>query len=478
MSYCPRTSLQLLAAFFALGLAAIAMPSTIASAAPTGPVYPVPGGPGSGHGGSSCLSTATYAAGPGGAVWTLGGGLPGVTPAECPTSGSEPPDFDTSRFAALYWGADNRTAKRPQLAMDGDLSGGNETLSFRAGDSNLADGVLVWQGSTSMAWCVDPGCNSGFNSDTVDTRMRLTFTTADPAHLPVALVSPDTVGIADPVELGGVASVYPSLPRVRATIEFLAKWPAAPATAWQPAQSFYNSYHHPATANLLKSSFDGAFWYVNRAPLADFSFDAPALNVPVTFTATTSDPDGAVAGLAWDLNGDGQYSEGTNTTVQWSYGAGSHSPSLEVTDDEGATTVVSHSFTLTAPAPAGPGGGSTPSTPADTVAPRGSVKVPKQRLATAVKKGLRGTVASNEAGSARFTLTLDRKLAKRMRIKSVVGTARSSVQASVVRRFTVKLSKTAARKLRHRKSAKFQLTTKLSDAAGNASTIKTAVTLR
>ncbi len=83
----------------------------------------------------------------------------------------------------------------------------------------------------------------------------------------------------------------------------------------------------------------GTVTVLNRAPSASFtaSTSSPTTGQTITFNSTSTDPDGTVASYAWDTNDDGQYDDGTGSSVQAAFsGAGSHTVRLRITDDDGA----------------------------------------------------------------------------------------------------------------------------------------------
>ncbi len=85
----------------------------------------------------------------------------------------------------------------------------------------------------------------------------------------------------------------------------------------------------------------------NQAPVA--SFTATPTNLAVAYDGTAStDPDGAVAGYAWDF---GDRSTGTGTTPGHTYAAaGTYPVVLTVTDNSGATATATRQVTVTAAA--------------------------------------------------------------------------------------------------------------------------------
>ena len=89
----------------------------------------------------------------------------------------------------------------------------------------------------------------------------------------------------------------------------------------------------------------------NRAPSAGFDFTPgdPKVLEPITFTSTSSDSDGAIASLEWDLNNDGNFDDATGAQAQWSFPlAGTYTVRLLATDNEGASAAVTRSVTVAA----------------------------------------------------------------------------------------------------------------------------------
>ncbi len=92
----------------------------------------------------------------------------------------------------------------------------------------------------------------------------------------------------------------------------------------------------------------------NRLPVASFT-PSPAsapTGSPVTFSSTSTDPDGAIASQAWDLNNDGVYDDGTGTSASRSFAkAGTYTVGLKVTDDNGGSATTTGTVTITNQAP-------------------------------------------------------------------------------------------------------------------------------
>jgi hypothetical protein len=88
----------------------------------------------------------------------------------------------------------------------------------------------------------------------------------------------------------------------------------------------------------------------DRAPVVSLSASpaTPAVGAPVTFTAAASDPDGTVAAIDWDIDGDGQFDDGTGAVVTRSFGtSGSRIVSVRATDNAGVATIAFRTIEVT-----------------------------------------------------------------------------------------------------------------------------------
>lgn len=106
----------------------------------------------------------------------------------------------------------------------------------------------------------------------------------------------------------------------------------------------------------------------NWAPTAAFSESpsSPVAGESVTFTSTSTDFDGSIVGHRWALDADGAFDDGTGTSVTRAFSEpGTYSIKLEVTDDDGATAIVTRTISVSPPPPPPP----PPVTPVAPVAP-------------------------------------------------------------------------------------------------------------
>jgi PKD repeat protein len=88
----------------------------------------------------------------------------------------------------------------------------------------------------------------------------------------------------------------------------------------------------------------------DKPPVVNLSASpaAPAVGAPVTFTATASDPDGTVAAIDWDVDGDGKFDDGTGPVVTRTFAApGSRVVSVRATDNAGVATIAFRTIEVT-----------------------------------------------------------------------------------------------------------------------------------
>ena len=165
----------------------------------------------------------------------------------------------------------------------------------------------------------------------------------------------------------------------------------------------------------------------------------------VTLDASaSSDPDGSVASLDFDLDGDGanDVSGTTARTQTFAYpAAGTFHPVATVHDDEGRTDTASSTVEVVEPAP-----------PAPAVGPPAAVR--RAPLITLRRTGTRGrirlTVRCDAACSGTARLTITRKLARRLGLGATrrVGRLRIRLARAGTRTFTVRLSRATRRSMR------------------------------
>lgn len=87
----------------------------------------------------------------------------------------------------------------------------------------------------------------------------------------------------------------------------------------------------------------------NRPPVAAFNFapTTPLLGETIVLISTSSDPDGPIASLQWDLDGDGAFDDasGSSTTVTFAT-LGGHPIGLRAVDRDGAASTASSTIAV------------------------------------------------------------------------------------------------------------------------------------
>jgi PKD repeat protein len=278
--------------------------------------------------------------------------------------------------------------------------------------ANQADNPLA---PLTYTWTIDGGVPDSTSGQTLQTRFatagthQVTLTVSDPLAPPEATTTRD-VAVADPRPLDQPPSasfdVTPPTAAVGDTVTFTSTSTDPDGDpmifAWELNQdglfddgigeSAQTTFPSPGTypVRLRVTDSRGASSTVMEkvkvvadiAPQAGFGFtpSAPRAGQTVTFTSTSTDPDGSVAALDWDLDGNRQFNDGAGTTAQRTFPtAGNYTVSLRVTDDKGVSSTafqtisVLGSATQEQDAPAG----STPGTSApDALPPAAPVPSP------------------------------------------------------------------------------------------------------
>jgi PKD repeat protein len=183
----------------------------------------------------------------------------------------------------------------------------------------------------------------------------------------------------------------------------------------------------------------------DKAPVVSLSASpaTPAVGANVTFTATASDPDGTIAAIDWDLDGDGQFDDGTGAIVTRSFStSGSRIVSVRATDNVGVATIAFRTIEVTGsaqgqPGPVGAGG-----------APTSSASSAKQlaMITPFPIVRIRGLIVR---GSARLTL-LSVKAPKGARVKVICHGGGCPKKKSVVLRVASGKSPVRVRSLERR----------------------------
>lgn len=103
------------------------------------------------------------------------------------------------------------------------------------------------------------------------------------------------------------------------------------------------AYRDKATGEEATQEFTVDVVFVNEAVSAAFTASPETGGIPlkVSFDASESvDPDGEIVEYEWDLDGDGQFDDGTGETAEFTYEkVGTYAVQLRVTDNNGETAI-------------------------------------------------------------------------------------------------------------------------------------------
>lgn len=90
----------------------------------------------------------------------------------------------------------------------------------------------------------------------------------------------------------------------------------------------------------------------NRPPTGGLSWfpGAPVAGEPIDFVSGSRDPDGRVVDERWDLDGDGDFDDGTGPAVAWTFAEpGAHTVRLRSVDDRGAEAISEQALVVAEP---------------------------------------------------------------------------------------------------------------------------------
>jgi hypothetical protein len=175
-----------------------------------------------------------------------------------------------------------------------------------------------------------------------------------------------------------------------------------------------------------------------------------------TFSAAGSTDDGSIVDFKWDLDGNGSFETdtGPSPTVSRTYSvARAVAVRVRAVDDGGLT-----------------GDAQAPLRVIDRRPPRLRLQFKRvQDLATVLRRGVRGSVTSNEAARAAFQLVMAGGTARSLHITRTVtvGEKKLTLKARKRTRVTLRLSRRARARLRSAQRVRVTLKVRARDASGN-----------
>ena len=133
------------------------------------------------------------------------------------------------------------------------------------------------------------------------------------------------------------------------------------AMTFRPSEQalYYATYAPPSNPQVRRIRYTGA---ANRSPVATIAATPASGPAPlaVSFDGRGStDPDGDPLAYTWDLDGDGIFGDSTSPTPSRTYGAGTHTVRLRVTDGRGGESTTSTTVRADEP-PSPPSSGRAP----------------------------------------------------------------------------------------------------------------------
>jgi len=323
-----------------VGFAVLASAGSAAAQTVVGPTFPLSGysdALGATHGGSLC-STPDILGSSATGTWTLGGNPSTSAPPSLDTTCDALPGalgpFDLSRFQDLYWGLNPaqtdfvvNPAGGPQPPTGAVTNSG--PMTYDAASSSLANGTVVYKGT----------------SDASD-QVILHFQTSDGAHTAIPLTDATTIdGLANAAAIGAVFHLTPTAGSTAPTFQVVIQ--LIDHGAPLPTGICFCTTHTDVT---------GGFYYVPNPPTGDFTIGTVTNHQPVSLTVgTLGDAGGTPSHYSWDLDGDGTYGDNADTSPvsTAALGPGDHTVGLEIVNDEGVKTDVTHTIHVDNQLPAG-----------------------------------------------------------------------------------------------------------------------------
>ena len=228
---------------------------------------------------------------------------------------------------------------------------------------------------TSWQWTFPGGTYSGRTPPAQAIAPRtppwsVTLTVANPAgssvvSVPIVVngppvaaltITPNPVGANTPVTLNASGSTDPNGDALRYSWDLNGDKTYGDATGAVQTRTFASPGTFRVGVRVTDpggSSSDAVDFVTvlqDKPPVVSLSASpaTPAVGAPVTFTATASDPDGSVAAIAWDLDGDGHFNDGTGAVVTRSFStSGSRIVSVRATDNAGVATIAFRTIEVT-----------------------------------------------------------------------------------------------------------------------------------
>lgn len=261
----------------------------------------------------------------------------------------------------------NNRPPNPDIAFSPSAPGVNESITFDGSGSSDPDGSIA---DSDHSW--------DFNNDGVADATGATATHAfssSGSHTVVLTVTDDdgatsstdtTVSVSNSSPVASITCDDPKL--TGETITCDASGSSDPdgdslsytwsedfsGTGATSSRSFSDNGTYTATVTVSdgqggSSTVSASVEVHNRPPTASFTYSpsSPSVGETVSFDGSdSSDPDGSIVSYSWDFNNDG-VEDATGATPSTSFGSsGSHTVSLTVTDDDGATHTTSQTISV------------------------------------------------------------------------------------------------------------------------------------